>query len=434
MTATEKRRRRWVWTATVLGGLTVGSGVCGVQRAAHAQAAKDPVPVVILPSSYVEPPPLPKVQLPNPRLRVEAPEVLPLPLPVLEKAPAPKPKFIPEAKPIENPMPVAPPLLPKPPAPPEPSGFPILPPLTQPLQPAQPANPAKAPPIPPPVLHLQPFEPGNNVKSSEPLPPPAEKLPPAGTLTSLPHTQSPPGDAPMPLSLRRTALSAALGTALVAGTMYADNDPPKTEMVAKKDLEATNQLIADLKKDLAELKTKDLVDLKQQLTSLKAKDLSDLQKEVDAVKLKSLADLKKELDTFKEFKKKTENALDGTADKGNDGLVKKIAALDDKLATLTKQLDALDKKLETTRTALSSPVGKEPAKEKPKLGTVKIVNLYPTDVDVLVNGKGYRVAPNETKTLALTVGTFTYQLLTGGGEETSRGLKDGEEVTLVVNR
>lgn len=432
MTATEKRRRRWLWTATVLGGLTVGSAVCGVHRAAHAQAAKEPVPVVVAPTNFVEPPPLPKIQLPTPRLLVEAPEVLPLPLPVPEKAPVPRPKAVPDIKPIENPIPVAPPLLPKPPSP-EPSALPVLPPLTQPLQPAQPANAAKAPLIPPPDLRLQPFESGNNVKSSEPLPPPAEKLPPAATLTSLPHTKSPPGETPMPLSFRRTALSAVLGTALVAGNMYADNDPPKAETVTKKDLESTNQLLADLKKELAELKTKDLVDLKQQLTSLKAKDLSDIQKEVDALKLKNLAEMKKDLDTLKEFRKKTQDALEGTADNGSGGLVKKINALDDKLATLTKQLDSLDKKLESTRTALSSPVNKEPVKEKPKIGTVKIVNMYPTDVDVIVNGKGYRVAPNESKTLALNVGTFTYQLLTGGGDEKSRALKEGEEVTLLVD-
>lgn len=223
----------------------------------------------------------------------------------------------------------------------------------------------------------------------------------------------------MPLSLRRTALSALLGTALVTGSMYADNDPPKTEPITKKDLETTNQLLADLKTQLSDLKTKDFADLKKEIADLKAKDV---------------ADLKKDLDAMKAFRKQVQDTLEGTTDRGanGDGLVKKITSLDDKLTALTRQLDGLDKKLtDSTRTALSSPVGKEA--EKPRTGSVKLVNMYATDVDILVNGKGYRVAPNESKSIPLTPGSFTYQLLTSGGAEKTRTLKDGEEVTLMVN-
>lgn len=223
----------------------------------------------------------------------------------------------------------------------------------------------------------------------------------------------------MPLSLRRTALSALLGTALVTGSMYADNDPPKADPITKKDLETTNQLLADLKTQLSELKTKDFADLKKEIADLKTKDV---------------ADLKRDIDSLKAFRKQVQDTLEGTTDKGvtGDGLVKKITALDDKLTALTRQLDGLDKKLaDSTRTSLSSPVAKDA--ERPKAGSVKLVNMYGTDVDILVNGKGYRIAPNESKNLVLTPGSFTYQLLTGGGVEKTRTLKEGEEVTLMVN-
>lgn len=206
----------------------------------------------------------------------------------------------------------------------------------------------------------------------------------------------------MPLSLRRTALSALLGTGLIASSLYADGEPLKKDetSVTKKDLEETNKLLADLKQQLTELKTKEL------------------------------SAIRSELETLKEFRKKMTDTLEGTADKaGGDGLVKKINTIDDKLSALTKQLDAFDRKLETSRTALSSPINKE----TPKFGTVKLVNMYPTDVDILVNGKGYRLAPSESKTLSLAPGPFSYQLLTGGGEEKKRTIKEAEEVLLKVN-
>ncbi len=440
MTATEKRHRRWVLTGTFLVCLGVSSAICGVYRSAHA----DPVPVVVLPSARPAMPtivPVRVLSIPasapgvDTRLVVQAPELLPLPLPIPEKAPRPRAAEVPDVTPIENPVPVTPPpvvALPRP----APSGLPLVPPLAPSVQPKKSAPPAQSPPVVPPDFRLQPAEPRHNVTSADPSISKESSPLPVSVPPALQPPLTTPGDPPMPMSFRRTALSALVGTALVTGTMYADADPPKGEpAVTKKDLDHTNQLLADLKKELSDLKTKDLDGLKQQLTALKAKDLADFQKDVAALRTKDLADVKKDLESLKDFKKRTLEALEGTADRGagGDGLVKKITALDDKLTALNKQLEGLDKKLDSTRTALASPVTKEAEKEKPKLGSVKLVNMYAADVDIVVNGKGYRVAPNETKTLALAVGSFTYQLLTGGGEEKTRTLKDGEEVTLMVN-
>lgn len=218
----------------------------------------------------------------------------------------------------------------------------------------------------------------------------------------------------MPLSLRRTALSAILGTGLVAGSLFADSEPVKKDdtAITKKDVETTNTLLADLKKQLTELKTKDFAELQTKIAELKSNEL---------------ASIKAELEQLRTFKKQVLESLEGT-DRG-DGLLKKIAGLEDKIAALAKQVETLDKKLESTRTALSSPL----QKEEPKTGTVKLVNMYPTDVDILVNGKGYRLAPSESKSIALPPGTFTYQLLTGGGEEKKRTIQASEEVLLKVN-
>ncbi len=218
----------------------------------------------------------------------------------------------------------------------------------------------------------------------------------------------------MPLSLRRSALSALLGTGLVAGTIYADAEPPKKDdsAITKKDVDTTNTLLADLKKQLEDLKSKDFADLTAKIADLKTKEL---------------AALKTELEQVKASKKQLLEILEGT-DKG-DGLLKKLSTIESKLGDLAKKVDSLDKKLESTRTALASPI----AKEVPKTGTVKLVNLYGADVDIVLNDKGYRLKPNETKSITIPVGSFKYQLLTGGGEEKTRTINESEEVLLKVN-
>lgn len=346
-------------------------------------ARADNVPIIVMPSakraarerqeiqpvSYTEPATAPIPAPAAPKLgTIQVPELLPLPMAVPEEA-----KPVPAPVPIESPKPVS--VVPLPPMP-----IPV------------------PPQVPQPDLRLQSPEPRHNVKSSEPSPVPAPIRTP---LTP------PPGEIFMPLSLRHTALSALLGTGLVASTMFAQEPA-----ITKKDVETTNTLLADIKKQLTDLKTKDFADLQAKIADLKEKEI---------------AAMKADLEKLKDFKKQTLEALEGT-DKG-DGMLKKIAAIDEKLTALTKQMDSLDKKLESTRTALSSPI----AKDAPKFGTVKLVNMYATDVDILVNGKGYRLLPSESKTLSLAPGTFTYQLLTGGGEEKKRTIKESEEVLLKVN-
>lgn len=342
-------------------------------------ARADNVPIVVMPSAKraarergeIQPasytvPASPSIPVPAaPKLwPIQVPELLPLPMAVPEEA-----KPVPAPVPIESPKPVS--VVP-------------LPPMPIPLPPQVPQS----------DLRLQAPEPRHNVKSSEPSPIRTPLTPP-------------PGEMLMPLSLRHTALSALLGTGLVASTMFAQEPA-----ITKKDVETTNTLLADIKKQLTDLKTKDFADLQAKIADLKEKEI---------------AAMKADLEKLKDFKKQTLEALEGT-DKG-DGLLKKIAAIDEKLTALTKQMDSLDKKLESTRTALSSPI----AKDAPKFGTVKLVNMYATDVDILVNGKGYRLLPSESKTLSLAPGTFTYQLLTGGGEEKKRTIKEAEEVLLKVN-
>lgn len=222
----------------------------------------------------------------------------------------------------------------------------------------------------------------------------------------------------MTFSVRRTMLAALLGTGFVAGSIYADAEPPMagSEAITKKDLDTTNTLLTELKKQLTELKTK---------------EIAELSEKIDALKTKELQALKSDVEQLKTAKKQTLETLEGT-DQG-DGLLKRMTTLENKLKALSNQVEQLDRKLDSTRTSLSSPLANPGANRLVKSGTVKLLNLYATDVDILVNGVAYRLSPNETRTLSLAPGAFTYQLLTGGGQEISRTIKESEEVLLKVN-
>jgi polyhydroxyalkanoate synthesis regulator phasin len=243
----------------------------------------------------------------------------------------------------------------------------------------------------------------------------------------------------LPLSLRRTALAAVLGTALTTGQLLADEPlKPTTDVATKSDFKTLQETLDAIRKEIAELKTKDVAEIRKDVADLKSKDLSkdvtDVRKEMTDLKAKEVAEFRKELDALREFKKQTQTTLEG-GDKGSaDGLVKKINNLDDKLTALEKQLTSIDNKLsESVRVALKATDPEKSAEKKAeKAGSVKIVNMYSTPIDVLINGKGYTVKSNESKEVPMTVGTFTYQLLTSGGEETKRAIKDGEVVTLLV--
>jgi hypothetical protein len=186
----------------------------------------------------------------------------------------------------------------------------------------------------------------------------------------------------MPMNLRQMTRAAVLGTALLAAPAFAD-DPNPSDPVKHGDLKPLKDQIEGLKKDVNELKA----------------------------------------------------ALEGKTDRGgltDDGLLKTVRKLDSRLDSLDKKLQSLENKLlDSTRAAGASPLagGAGPVAVR---SIVKIVNEYPVEVSMLVNGTPHRVAPNSTQEVVVAAGTFKYQLLTSGGGEVTSPIKDGETVTLRV--
>ena len=450
MNAMGNRTIRRVLAAFVAVAL-VGFTVLGRNRLAYA----DPVPVIVLPSARnAEPridtaiiqlravvPPLPAPPIiradaiPNrasdlafPALKV--PELLaPLPAPPVKKVaelwPVKKPELLPpplEIVPIPVPVPIrtepiAPTISPLVVPPVTPSIViprPELPSLFEPTQPSLPKNPlplVEPTNLPPPNYSLQLVKPQHILKPMEPVAPfvampstqVAETAPaPKPVPVVVSNTKTTPGEFIMPLSLRRIALSTIVGATLMVAPAFADNLDKKDD-TTKQELEKTNAMIAELKRDLADLKTKEL------------------------------ASIKKEINALVESNKLTQIFLEGSSDKGSatDGLLKKMTRLEETLAAVDKKLQLLDTKLSaSTRTASSSP---ESAKAIVETGSVKIVNDYEVEISIVVNGKAFRIEPKETKNIDVPVGSLKYQLLGSGSSETTRTVKDKEIVTLWVH-
>jgi len=164
--------------------------------------------------------------------------------------------------------------------------------------------------------------------------------------------------------------------------------------------------------------------------------LADDPKPDDPVKHADLKPLKDQLEGLRKDVKDLKEALEGKTDKGvtDDGLLKTVRSLQSTLNRLDSKLQSLENRLsDANRTAASSPLasGTTPPAFASK-AVVKVVNEYPTEISMLVNGVPHRVAANSTQDVTVAAGTFKYQLLTSGGGEVTSTIKDGETVTLRV--
>ncbi|MGL6074493.1 MAG: hypothetical protein ACRC8S_10065 [Fimbriiglobus sp.] len=323
------------------------------------------------------------------------------PLAVTELAPAPRP-VTPPAPVYATPVPVTPQLTKI-----TPSAKPVELPL--PVRPEMP---------PQPDLRLPPVQPGITVNPSVPEP----RTP--GTLTSRTH-ESAPGEVPM-LSSFPSLKSAALGVALAMAPTSAMGAPDKIPQ-------------ADSKPEAAKPEAP------------KADAVADLKKMVE--------DLKTELANEKKLREEVTDVILGKKNSdGNTvpGMMSKVLDFDARLKKIEDAIAKLDlKRLEETLTKIdlklselnssTSKVLKPEAKDttKPETGdtpktmpspksTIRIVNEYPVPISMIVNGVSHRLESNQSKTVEIPAGAYTYELLNAGSQATNATIKEGDSITLRV--
>jgi hypothetical protein len=149
---------------------------------------------------------------------------------------------------------------------------------------------------------------------------------------------------------------------------------------------------------------------------------------------RTLDQIPKDIKGLQEFRKNLEDEVFGKQNAtalGEMGLLRRLT-----------DMEARIKRIEETLNIISARLG-EPGRSTSAFGPtlppatlgrsfVRIVNDYPTEVSMLVNGRSQRLLPSQTLTVEVPAGSYTYELLHAGARPTTSAIKDGETVTLRV--
>jgi hypothetical protein len=157
-------------------------------------------------------------------------------------------------------------------------------------------------------------------------------------------------------------------------------------------------------------------------TNIQNNDPKKQAEEVD----KKLEAIQKDLKTLTEL-------LNGRRDKDgfpietSRGLVAELRDLGDRLKKVEEDLSKMKSQTSSLRPNVPTTTDPKPAK-----GIVRVVNEYPVQISIVVNGTSHRVAPSKSLDIDVPAGEFTYQLLESGAASTRSVIKDKETVTLRI--
>lgn len=150
-------------------------------------------------------------------------------------------------------------------------------------------------------------------------------------------------------------------------------------------------------------------------------------------------DVKTQLEQIRDDIKALQRSIKKLSDDVNgtkDGAVGVDAGLLSRVKTLESSLSSIDmllKRIEAKLPEQKSTSGFAPPQPMPSAKAfVRIINDYPTEMSLLVNGKSHRLRAGETKTVEVAPGPYNYELLHAGAQPVSSSVKDNETVTLRI--
>jgi hypothetical protein len=156
-------------------------------------------------------------------------------------------------------------------------------------------------------------------------------------------------------------------------------------------------------------------------------DIAELRTKVDDAN-KKLTDIQKDLQKLTEMLNGKKDAQ-GFQIPSDPGVVAQLKLLKDNLAIIEQDINKLKSQASTSL----KPTTVTPVPEvKTGKGTVRIVNEYPLQISMVVNGTSYQVQPSKAVDIEVTAGEFSYQLLQSGAAVTHSFIKDKETVTLRI--
>jgi hypothetical protein len=159
----------------------------------------------------------------------------------------------------------------------------------------------------------------------------------------------------------------------------------------------------------------------------------------DPVKPLEPAELKKQLDDIRAdvkalqtFRKDLEDLVYGKGDGKTDadkGLMRRMTDLERLMKSLDEKLTGIDAKLGDLNKSTSLRPGAPLVTGR---AFVRLVNDYPTEVSLMLNGRSHRLLPGEVKTVEVPPGSYTYELLSAGSQPATDTLRDGQSITLRI--
>lgn len=167
-----------------------------------------------------------------------------------------------------------------------------------------------------------------------------------------------------------------------------------------------------------------------------AQDEDKKKTQPDLATIKTQLDqIEKDVKDIQVYRKRINDELFGKEDAralADMGLIRRITEIESKIDRINETLRAINLKLGDAGKSTMSAFGPMLPGAAVGRGLVRIVNDYPTEMSMIVNGRSHRVPPGQTVTVDVPPGSFTYELLHAGSNPTTTTVKEGETMTLRI--
>jgi hypothetical protein len=158
-------------------------------------------------------------------------------------------------------------------------------------------------------------------------------------------------------------------------------------------------------------------------------ELAALKKQLDETNTK-LAQVQQQIQQLTELLQ----GRSGNAERpATTGLLDDIRSLRNKLAEVEAELNKLRSQYSAfspARPTAPSSTSLSPFAGK---GLIRLVNDFPSEVTMVLNGITYRIPPRQTVDISVPAGEFSYQLLDAGGTVVRKPIREQELVVLRIH-
>lgn len=177
------------------------------------------------------------------------------------------------------------------------------------------------------------------------------------------------------------------------------SDTIRSFQAARKDMDILREEVGRLRKDLDDLRA-----VRSREAAAGGAPQPTL-KDVDALK-EQIALLRQALDDARNARPSGER-IAGYGPAGDAG---EWRAARTEIETLKEQVAQLHKAVDGWRAALP-PVNRTSAYAAPATGSIVLLNTYPADVAIVIDGESYLLTPGERRVLSRPAGAFTYEVV-----------------------